>query len=370
MHLNFGATFEELKQKLSPYTKRAYLVGGGVRDMILGKSPKDLDIEIYDILPDNFALLARQWGAIGVGKSFYVYKWKGLDLSLPRIENKIAPTHQGFEVGFCNDEKIASSRRDFTMNALMINIFTCRLYDFWGGKEDIEQKTIRLLDKDKFIEDSLRVLRGARFASQLGFIIEKNTFKLMQSMNLNELSKERIFWELENIFLSSYPEIGFLNLYKLGVLMSIFGVNMKFEKAFDIAKKIRLFSTYKSEFLSQFIFLYIFLNELNLDIKKSLEAINAPKIYFKILLNSPYKLLPIKDEELLHVSLDLPLKHWVGVCQDGLIKKAKKLGIYDDIFSGGVDVQDVIKDGFSGKDIGVELKRRKIKAIHVKAKNE
>lgn len=353
---------EELKKLLNPHTKKAYLVGGGVRDIILGKTPKDLDIEIYDIKPSKFNALALKWGAVGVGKSFFVYKWKDLDLSLPRTERKIAPTHQGFDVEFCNDEKKASSRRDFTMNALMLDIFSNQLKDFWGGIKDIENKTIRLIDEEKFSEDALRVLRGARFASQLGFVIEKNTLEVMNKINLKELSHQRIFWEFEKIFLSFYPEIGMLNLHKLGVFKKLFNLEIDFQKMFDICEKIRKFYPYKTNSLHEYIVLYIFTHELKLDLKSFLNALNTPKSYFKML-KAPYKLLPISDEELLNISLDLPLKNWVGICQKDLVKRAKDLHVYEKEFRGGVLVEDVINDGFSGADIKKELLRRRKLAI-------
>lgn len=353
---------EFIKQKLAPYTKRAYLVGGFVRDMLLEKSPQDMDIEIYDIAPEAFDALMAEIKALGVGKSFYVYKYQDIDLSLPRVESKVAPTHQGFEVEYCNDEKRASQRRDFTMNALMLNIFTYELLDFWGGVEDIKRKTIRLIDAKRFREDSLRVLRGARFSGQLGFVVEKETLKVMQDMSINGLSSQRIFWELQKMFISSYPEIALLQLHKLHLIKKLFGIDAEFSRVFEIALKIRDFYDNSLENLKEYIFLYVLLNELNVDIKRSLLAIDAPKIYYKMLLVS-YKTLPISDEELLYISLDLPLKDWVGVCQKGLVKRAKDLGVFDEIFCGGVYPKDVINDGFSGKDISLELKKRKAQKI-------
>ncbi|PID48321.1 MAG: hypothetical protein CR967_00365 [Proteobacteria bacterium] len=354
----------ELKDHLKPYTKRAYLVGGAPRDLLLKRKVGDLDVEIYDMHPDDFDSFAKKIDAIGVGKSFFVYKWKGFDLSIPRIESKVASGHQGFKVSYCNKEKLASSRRDFTINALMIDIFSGKLLDFWGGLDDIKVRKIRLIDEKKFAEDSLRILRGARFSSQLGFSIDAKTFDVMKSMGLDEISKERIFWELEKIFLSPNLDLGFLNLYKLGIFKKLFGIDFGDEKAKKISYALKEFHTHKTESLHPFIFLYVLLNQLDLDIKKSLKNIKAPNEYINILSKSPYKLLPLLDKELLKISLEIPLKNWVGICQRGLVERAKELGIYEKKFDFHIKVADIIKDGFEGKDIGIELKRRQLEYIN------
>ena len=103
----------EIISLLKPYTKRAYLVGGAVRDILMNKTPTDFDIEIYDITPQEFEKIMDKINAKGVGKSFFVYKYKNFDLSLPRIENKTGHGHKGFSVKLTNDEKTASLRRDF-----------------------------------------------------------------------------------------------------------------------------------------------------------------------------------------------------------------------------------------------------------------
>ena len=79
---------KEITDFLKPYTSRAYLVGGAVRDILMNKTPNDFDIEIYDISPTIFEKLMEKLGAKGVGKNFFVYKYKNFDLSLPRIENR------------------------------------------------------------------------------------------------------------------------------------------------------------------------------------------------------------------------------------------------------------------------------------------
>ena len=199
---NLKNDLEYLKNFFAPYTCRVYLVGGCVRDEILGKTAKEYDLEVYDIDPETFDKLMKKLGAKGVGKSFFVYKWKNFDIALPRIESKISKGHRGFKVSITQDEKEASKRRDFTMNALMKNIYTGKILDFWGGINDIKRKLIRHINDKTFIEDSLRVLRAMQFASRLKFKVDKKTIKLCKSIDLSDLTKERIYMEFEKMFKS------------------------------------------------------------------------------------------------------------------------------------------------------------------------
>ena len=224
----------EIITLLKPYTNRAYLVGGGVRDILMNKTPTDFDIEIYDITPNAFHKIMQKIGAKGVGKNFFVYKYKNFDLSLPRIENKTGIGHKAFEVKITQNEKIASKRRDFTMNAIMINIFNEKILDFWDGINDIKNKTIRLIDEEKFKEDSLRVLRAMQFASRLKFKIESKTLNICKNIELNDLSKDRIYKEFEKIFYSKYLYYGYYYFIKMDIDLKI--LNKKF-CFFKLAKK-------------------------------------------------------------------------------------------------------------------------------------
>ena len=98
---DFIAIFELLKK----HTKRAYFVGGFVRDHFLGRQTSDIDIEVYDINPQKFDELMSELGAQGVGKSYFVYKYKNFDISRPRTESKVGRGHKAFAVSLTNDEK-------------------------------------------------------------------------------------------------------------------------------------------------------------------------------------------------------------------------------------------------------------------------
>ncbi|MGM0623570.1 MAG: CCA tRNA nucleotidyltransferase, partial [Campylobacterota bacterium] len=89
-------------------------MGGAVRDALLGRPCHDFDLEIHGCSPKEFDALMRALGAKGVGKSFFVYKYKDIDIALPRTEKKIATGHRGFTVDLARGTKQASMRRDFT----------------------------------------------------------------------------------------------------------------------------------------------------------------------------------------------------------------------------------------------------------------
>lgn len=348
---------------LKPFTKRAYLVGGSVRDLMLGQNLHDLDVEVYDMEPLRFDALMQKMGAVGVGKSFFVYKLGNIDFSLPRIEHKVGHGHTAFDVQVCQDEKVASSRRDFTMNAMMLNLFTGDLLDFWDGKQSIERKQIALIDEKSFREDSLRVLRAVQFSARLGFKIEAKTLGVMQSIGLEDLSKPRILWEFEKLFHASFLHFGLFYMYKLSILEKCFTCKEKvpfFRIALELARYKRNFE----EALLPYYFFYIVANKNHVNPLVWFKKLEAPNHYLNMFKNQPFFEGEVSDEMLLHVSLDMPIKSWLGNYKEGIKERAKALGIYEDIFTGGVNVHDVIKDGFEKKAIGIELRRRRMEKIN------
>ena len=156
-----------------PSLARAYLVGGCVRDSLLGIVHKDFDLEVYGV---GYETLARELSVHGrvdlVGKSFGVIKFSSpdggqWDFSLPRRDSKMSAGHKGFQVEFDPDihPRDAASRRDFTINALMFDPRTGEYLDFFGGRHDLEKRVLRHTSP-AFVEDPLRVLRGMQFAAR------------------------------------------------------------------------------------------------------------------------------------------------------------------------------------------------------------
>ena len=185
---------------------RTFYVGGFVRDKILGIENKDMDIEVHGIEPEVLREILSEVGEpMSYGSSFGVYSLKGydIDIAMPRKEHATGKGHRDFEVfvdPFIGTAE-AARRRDFTMNAVMEDVLTGELVDPFGGKQDLEKGIIRHIDSDTFVEDPLRVLRGAQFASRFGFHIADDTSDLFRSMDLSALSMERVEDELKKALL-------------------------------------------------------------------------------------------------------------------------------------------------------------------------
>lgn len=206
---------------------RAMLVGGCVRDELMGVEPKDFDVEVYGIEPTNLKEILKEFGRVdAVGESFTVYKLgNDLDVSLPRRERKVSRGHKGFIVEGDPNMSFAEAakRRDFTINAIMKDALTDEIVDCYGGQEDLKIKMIRHIADETFVEDSLRVLRAAQFAARFQFEIDEKTVELCRSIDLTDLPKERIWGELEKLLLKSEkPSVGLKYFYELNIADQLF----------------------------------------------------------------------------------------------------------------------------------------------------
>jgi tRNA nucleotidyltransferase (CCA-adding enzyme) len=225
--MNLPLKITKLAEIIKQNCGRAMLVGGCVRDELLGIQPKDFDIEVYGIESAKLKEILDEFGTVNtVGESFTVYKLgSDLDVSLPRRERKIARGHKGFIVegdGKMSFEE-AAKRRDFTINAIMKDVLTGEIVDCYGGHDDLKLKRIRHIADETFVEDSLRVLRAAQFAARFEFEIDESTITLCQSIDLTDLPKERIWAELEKLLLkSNKPSIGLQYFYDLNIASQLF----------------------------------------------------------------------------------------------------------------------------------------------------
>ncbi|MDX6443499.1 MAG: hypothetical protein QOH71_573 [Blastocatellia bacterium] len=206
---------------------RALLVGGCVRDELMGQTPKDWDVEIYGIPPERLRELLDAFGPVNVvGEAFTVYKLGAhLDVSLPRRERKTGRGHRAFfiegdpEMSF----EEATARRDFTINAILQDPLTGEIIDPHNGRVDIDRGIIRAVSADTFSDDSLRVLRAVQFAARFEFRVEPETVVLCRAMDLSDLPGERVWGEMEKLLLRARrPSIGFGWLHALGVLDQLF----------------------------------------------------------------------------------------------------------------------------------------------------
>lgn len=203
---------------------RAFYVGGFVRDKILGIDNKDVDMEVHGIKPEELLDILTEVGEpLSYGRSFGIYSLRGhdIDVAMPRRERAIGKGHRDFEVlvdPFIGTEA-AARRRDFTINAIMEDVLTGELVDHFGGMQDLKKGIIRHIDTETFVEDPLRVFRGAQFASRFGFSVADETLELCRGMDLSSLSRERVEDELKKALLKGKkPSIFFEVLRRAGGL--------------------------------------------------------------------------------------------------------------------------------------------------------
>ncbi len=206
---------------------RALLVGGCVRDELMGKQPKDWDVEVYGVEPARLRELLDRFGPVNVvGEAFTVYKLgTDLDVSLPRRERKTGRGHRAFFIEGDPEMTVeaASARRDFTINAILQDPLTGEILDPHHGRDDLKSSVLRAVSQNTFAEDSLRVLRAAQFAARFEFRIEPGTATLCRSIDLSDLPAERIWGELEKLLLQAQrPSIGLEWLHALSVLDQLF----------------------------------------------------------------------------------------------------------------------------------------------------
>ena len=207
---------------------RAYLVGGCVRDELLFLESKDFDVEIHFLSQAECESVLDMFGErVEVGKSFGVYNLKGydIDIALPRSEKKSGERHRDFDIDVNPfiDLKEGAKRRDFTINALMKDVLTGEVLDFFNGKQDLGNKVIRHICDETFVEDALRVFRAAQFCSRFNFTLAPETENLCKKIDVDYLSKERVYEELVKALLkSAKPSVFFEVLRKVNKLSEFF----------------------------------------------------------------------------------------------------------------------------------------------------
>ncbi len=205
-------SLEHITEAIVSAGGKPILVGGCVRDRLMGISSKDFDIEVYGMSAESLEHVLQKLGPVhAVGKSFGVFKIANFDVSLPRTENKDGRGHRGFVVQSDPDLSFeqASARRDFTVNAMGIDLQTGELLDAHGGQADLKAGVLRHVS-DAFDEDPLRVLRACQFAARLEFTIHPDTIRKCHNLQpeLSTLPKERIGEEMRKLMMAAKPSLG------------------------------------------------------------------------------------------------------------------------------------------------------------------
>lgn len=211
----------QIAQKVAQKGGRSFYVGGLVRDALLSRENKDVDIEIHGISPQTLKEILDSLGQrITIGESFGIFNLKGyaLDIAMPRKETARGSGHKDFDI-FVDPfigTLAAARRRDFTFNALMQDVLTGEIVDHFGGSDDLRAGIVRHVNDVSFAEDPLRVLRAAQFAARFSFRIADETLSLCRRMDLTQLPRERIEGELKKALLKApRPSVFFEVLRKM-----------------------------------------------------------------------------------------------------------------------------------------------------------
>jgi tRNA nucleotidyltransferase (CCA-adding enzyme) len=204
---------------------RALIVGGWVRDRLLGRDSKDIDLEVYGVDAARLRAILERFGRVElVGESFQVYKLGPIDVSLPRRESKAGRGHRGFAVS--GDPTMppeeAARRRDFTVNAIAWDPLTGEYLDPCGGRADLAAGRLRVVDPARFGDDSLRVLRAVQLAARFELALDDEGRALCRTIALDDLPAERIWGEMEKLLAARRPSIGLALALDIGVVARLF----------------------------------------------------------------------------------------------------------------------------------------------------
>ncbi len=343
---------------------KAYIVGGCVRDILLGKTPSDYDITTC-ATPNETTALFEKTIPTGIkhGTVTVVLDGEPIEVTTFRTENGYADNRRPDNVNFVSDIKEDLSRRDFTVNALAYN-HKDGLVDCFNGKSDLKNRILRTVgDSDaRFKEDALRILRLFRFASTLGFSIEENTLNsaLKNAHLLQNVSRERIFIELKKAVLGD-------NFKAFSPLISCGGLEfLKVSKLPDF-KKLK---KHKNNYL---ISLYMLLNS---DSLLELKPSNAEKQFFQIF---------DKLSLLQRPTTKTDLKEMLNLCNPDTLKaffvfREWDYSLIDEIISNNepykishleIDGKTLLDMGYKGEKVGEILEHlRKIVIISPQKNNK
>lgn len=351
-------SFKELTEKGA----KIYLVGGVVRDFLLKKESKDIDLVIAKLDESIIVSILEKYGRIDkVGESFGIIKFipfdwidEPIDIALPRIDTLIDKSlgHHGIKAYFDKDISIEEDlfRRDFTFNSIAID-WNSVFIDPYDGIEDIKNKIIRATSKQSFSDDPLRILRAIQFSSRFDFNIEDETWKMTieNSKDILTISGERILEELNKIFYKGNKKYGLkiLKDSKIQDLLFKKYITCDFIKSIDL---IEDFYFYICKGCSD-----SFKNILkgDNDTYKAIKSIE--KLYeFKTLKKEKWELRKMFFEALqisTHIlySKAIPYKFY-SIQKEFLSKYPKTIKELK------ITGEDLISLGFEGKYIGIQMK--------------
>ena len=205
-----------------------FYAGGSVRDLLLGLEPKDFDL-VTNAKPQEIDALFRRTVLVGANFGVVRVLWskrREYEVATYRREGKYTDGRRPDEVIYSDSKEEDVQRRDFTINALLMDPFTQEIFDFVSGEDDLSKREIRAVGhaETRFQEDRLRLLRAIRFAARFNFEIENETYESIcrNAQFLREVSVERIVAELDGIWKCSHPALGYRLLVDSELAQTIF----------------------------------------------------------------------------------------------------------------------------------------------------
>lgn len=218
-------------RQLEMHGGQVFVVGGAVRDALLGKEPKDLDLLVRGVEPDDVDRILSNVGGVDLtGKDFGVfrfrYKGSEVEIALPRRERSTGDGHRDFAVDVDHTASVEDdlARRDFTVNAIAVEVKTGRVVDPFGGARDLNDGVFRTLSERSLSDDPLRTVRALVLYARHGLVPTADTEQEMSrnAAALSHLPAERIQAELDKLFASADPAAGIRLAHVTGVLAYVF----------------------------------------------------------------------------------------------------------------------------------------------------
>ena len=343
--MNIPNKVKKLKQLFTEKGAELYLVGGCVRDYLMNRRIKDYDLAT-NITPDKVIeiLESNNLRCDKIGAHFGVVIYDKFEIATFREDVKYNDNRKA-EVEFNVTMEEDANRRDFTINAMYMDIDTQKIYDFFGGQNDIKNKVLKAVGDPylRFEEDHLRKLRAIRFAIRYDFTIEEKTLQAIKDSPKLNIAKERVFNELVNMSKKSSPKL-FPILHETGLDKEIFNQSigtyfndkLSFEELLAINVKFNTNFIYELKFTKDMVNNVMFLQNMETRLNENfIKYLNILKKY------NLEHLLIIADQ--LNMDTD-----FIEKCYNYKLK---------------VTVANIIKQGYKGVDINIQLNKQNLDLI-------
>lgn len=241
---NIPSFVKALIDRLESCGERVYLVGGSLRDMLMGRRPHDFDLassaepmRVCEIFSDMRVIKS----GLPHGTVTVISEGKPVEITTFRVDGEYHDMRRPDSVSFTRRIEDDLSRRDFTVNAMAYNENE-GLIDLFGGADDLKNRIIRAVGNpyDRFSEDALRIMRAFRFSAQLGFDVEEEALKAATALcdRLDFIARERIFSELLRLICSPYPKKPLMQMAKSGALARIMGGHTVSHRSIELLEKV------------------------------------------------------------------------------------------------------------------------------------